>query len=287
MKYTSTLVFIFLSFGFYAQENIISGAIKDSKTNSSLEYVNIGIVNKNAGTISNEKGIFKLKLNEKVNQNDTIVFSHIGFESKKIMVNQLKLEKNLIEMTPSENTLKEVIVTFKKPKDKQFGRSSKGLGLMHFNFFTTLDKTVDDYLSRERGMEFRIKKDCKVTYFNFNITSNEFKSVKFRLNFYKVENGLPSKILIEKDIIFEVKDNKLGLFTVDLKPYDIYLDKEMGDIAVTIQWIESAKSDEKSKYFSISTAMSATENSFYREKNMSNWSKTGQSLTFYLNTLCQ
>lgn len=287
MKYTFTLVFIFLSFGIYAQENIISGEIKDSQTNSSLEYVNIGIVNKNTGTVSNEKGIFKLKLNEKVNPNDTIVFSHIGFETKKIIVNQLKSEQNVIPMAASENSLKEVVVTFKKPKPKQFGRSAKGLGLMHFNFFTALDKTVDDYLSRERGMEFRIKKDCKLTDFNFNITSNEFKSVKFRLNFYKVENGLPSKILIEKDIIFEVKDNKLGLFTLDLKSYDIYLDKEMGDIAVTIQWIESVKSNEKSKYFSISTAMSATENSFYREKNMANWNKTGQSLTFYLNTLCQ
>lgn len=235
MKYTSTLVLLFFSFGIYAQENIISGKIKDSQTNSSLEYVNIGIGNKNAGTVSNEKGIFKLKLNEKVNPNDTIVFSHIGFETKKIIVNQLKSEQNVIEMKPSENSLKEVVVTLKKPKPKQFGRSAKGLGLMHFNFFTALDKTVDDYLSRERGMEFRIKKDCKVTDFNFNITSNEFKSVKFRLNFYKVENSLPSKILIEKDIIFEVKDNKLGLFTVDLKPYDIYLDKEMGDIAVTIQ----------------------------------------------------
>lgn len=287
MKYTSTLVFIFLSFGIYAQENSISGEIQDSQNNAALEYVNIGIPDKNVGTVSNAKGNFILKLNEKVNPNDTILFSHIGFETKKVLISQLRSSNNVVKMTPSENTLKEVVVSFKKPKPKQFGRSAKGLGLMHFNFFTALDKTVDDYLSRERGMEFTIKKDCKVTDFNFNITSNEFKSVKFRLNFYKIENGLPSTILIEKDIIFEVKDNKLGLFTFDLKPYDIYLDKEMGDIAVTIQWIESVKSTEKSKFFAISTAMSATENSFYRERNMANWSKSGQSLTFYLNTLCQ
>lgn len=287
MKYTSTLLFLFLSFGIYAQENVISGAIKDSKTNSYLEYVNIGIVNKNAGTVSNAKGNFILKINEKVNPNDTILFSHIGFETKKVLVSQLKSNNNVVKMIPSENTLKEVVVSFKKPKPKQFGRSAKGLGLMHFNFFSVLDKTADDYLSRERGMEFRIKKDCKLNDFNFNITSNEFKSVKFRLNFYKVENGLPSTILIEKEIIFEVKDNKLGLFKVDLKPYDIYLDKEMGDIAVTIQWLESVKSNEKSKFFAISTAMSATENSFYRERNMVGWSKSGQSLTFYLNTMCQ
>ncbi|MDR6762986.1 hypothetical protein J2Y38_003204 [Flavobacterium sp. 2755] len=286
MKYTTTLFFLFLSLVIYAQENIVSGEIKDSQNNSSLEYVNIGIADKNVGTVSDRKGNFVLKLNEKVSPNDTIVFSHIGFETKKILVHQLSSYK-IVTMAPSENTLKEVVIKFKEPKPKQFGRSSKGLGLMHFNFFYALDKTVDDRLSRERGMKFKIKKDCKIEDLNFNITSNEFKSVKFRLNFYKVENGLPSKILIEKDIIFEVKDNKLGLFTVDLKPYDVYLDKEMGDIAVTIQWVESIKSDEKSKFFSISTAASATETSFYRERNMSSWSKSGQSLTFYLNTMCQ
>ncbi|PBJ11116.1 carboxypeptidase-like regulatory domain-containing protein [Flavobacterium sp. ACN6] len=287
MKYTSTLLFVFLSFAIYAQENTISGDVKSSQNSSALEYVNIGIARKNSGTVSNTNGNFVLKLNKKMNPNDTILFSHIGFETKKVLISQLKSSNNVVKMTPSENTLKEVVVSFKKPKPKQFGRSAKGLGLMHFNFFTALDKTVDDYLSRERGMEFRIKKDCKITDFNFNITSNEFKSVKFRLNFYKIENGLPSTILIEKDILFEVKDNKLGLFTFDLQPYDIYLDKEMGDIAVTIQWIESVKSNEKSKFFAISTAVSATENSFYRERNMANWSKSGQSLTFYLNTMCQ
>ncbi|AXB55599.1 carboxypeptidase-like regulatory domain-containing protein [Flavobacterium fluviale] len=287
MKYTSTLLFVFLSFAIYAQENTISGDVKNSQNNSALEYVNIGIARKNSGTVSNANGNFVLKLSEKVSLNDTIVFSHIGFEAKKVLVSHLQSKNNVVAMTPSENALKEVVVTFKKPKPKQFGRSSKGLSLMHSNFFYAFDKTVDDYLSREKGMELRIKKDCKVNDFNFNITSNEFKSIKFRLNFYKVENNLPSTILIDKDIVFEVKDNKLGLFTVDLKPYDIYLDKEMGDIAVTIQWIESVKSNEKSKFFAISTAVSATENSFYRERNMANWSKSGQSLTFYLNTMCQ
>lgn len=287
MKYNITLLFCLITFAIEAQEITISGEIKDSQNNSTLEYVNIGITNKNAGTVSNSKGVFNLRLNEKVTSTDTIVFSHIGYKTQKIEVSQLKSNHNIIKMASSENILKEVVVKFKQPKPKQFGRSSKGLALMHSNFFSAFDKDIDDRLSREKGMKFKIKKDCKVNDFNFNITSNEFKSVKFRLNFYKIENDLPSKIIVEKDIIFEVKNNTLGLFTLDLKPYDIYLDKEMGDIAVTIQWIESVKSDENSKFFAISTAMSATETSFYREKNRSNWSKSGQSLTFYLHTMCQ
>lgn len=287
MKYSFTLFFLFLFAKNIAQEKTISGEIKDSKTHSNIEYVNVGILNKNTGTVSNSKGIFNLKLDEKVTSNDTIIFSCISFETQKITVNQLKSKQNVITMLPSENVLKEVVVTFKKPKPKQFGRSAKGLGLMHFNFFSIHDKDADDRLSREIGMKFKISKDCKLSDFNINITANEFKSVKFRLNFYKIENGLPSKIIVEKDIIFEVKDNFRGLYTLDLKPYDIYLDKEMGDVAVTIQWVESVKSDEKSKYFAIYTAMSATETSFFRDKNLSNWYKNGQSLTFYLNAMCQ
>jgi len=287
MKFVKLLLLFLITFNMFAQKKNISGEIKDSQSNSILEYVNIGIANKNTGTVSNSKGIFNLRLNDKVTANDTIVFSHVGYKSKKIIVNQLKQENNLILLEPSDNMLKEVVIKFKQPKTKQFGRSSKGLSLMHSNFYYAFDKDVDDRLSREKGMKFKIKKDCKVNDFNFNITANEFKSVKFRLNFYKIENDLPTNLIVDKDIIFEIKNGFRGLYTLDLKPYDIYLDKEMGDIAVTIQWIESVKENGESKFLAISTAMSATETSFYREKNMSSWHKSGQSLTFYLNTLCQ
>jgi hypothetical protein len=83
MKYNITLVSFLLTFGITAQETSISGEIKNSQNNSNLDYVNIGISDKNAGTISDAKGNFNLKLNDKVTPNDTIVFSHIGLRLKK------------------------------------------------------------------------------------------------------------------------------------------------------------------------------------------------------------
>ena len=68
---------------------------------------------------------------------------------------------------------------------------------------------------------------------------------------------------------------------------DVFLDKENEEVVATIQWLESVKTDEKSKYFSISTALSATETAFYREKAMDVWIKTGQGLSFYLNAMCK
>ncbi len=281
-------MFIFLlNFNSYSQENILNGEIKDAENKTLLQYANIGIANKNVGTVSNSNGQFSLRLNEKINQNDIVTFSYIGYQSKSLPISKLNLTNNLIELEPLKNQLDEVVVKFTKPKAKIFGRNSKGFGLMHFNFYTSYEKDVEDRLSKEIGMKFKLKKDCKINDLNFNVTSNEFSSLKFRLNIYKVENGLPTELISEKDIVFEIKDEFKGWFNLDLKPYNIYLDKDSEDIAITIQWVESKKANENSKYFGISTAISATETSYYREKSMDTWKKSGQSLSFYLNSMCK
>lgn len=285
MKLYFYLIFC-ISINAYGQEKTIKGVIRDASNKASLAYATIGILNKNTGTVSDSKGQFLLNSTEKITENDVVTFSYIGYQTKTVSVSKLNQTNNMVELEPKTESLEDVVVKFTKPKPKILGKNSKGFGLMHFNFYSYYEKDVDDRLSREIGMKFKLKKDCKINDLNFNITSNEFSTVKFRLNFYKIENGLPAELISEKDIIFEVKDEYKGWFTVNLEPYDIYLDKELEDIAVTIQWVESTKANEKSKYFGISTAMSATETSFFREKSMDSWSKSGQSLSFYLNTMC-
>jgi hypothetical protein len=280
-------LFLAITLNSFSQERIIIGEIKDSENKTYLQYANIGIQNKNTGTTSNSKGKFSLKINEKINENDMVSFSYVGYQTKSITISKLNVLNNVIELEPEKKQLDEVVVKFVKPKPKRIGRSSKGLGLMHYNFYTYYEKDVNDRLSKEVGMKFKLKKDCKINDLNFNITSNEFSSLKFRLNFYKIENGFPTTLIVEKDIVFEIKDEFKGWYNLDLKPYDIYLDKETEDIAITIQWVESKKANERSKYFGISTAMSATETGFFREKAMDSWTKSGQSLSFYLNTMCK
>lgn len=276
-----------MTFCSFAQVKLITGEIKDAENKVALPYANIGISNKNSGTVSNAKGEFSLKIHEDVNENDLITFSHVGYQSKTMAISKLNLIQPVIELEPEKTQLDEVVVKFVKPKPKIIGRNSKGLGLMHYNFYSYYEQDVDDRLSKEIGIKCKLKKDCKINDLNFNITSNEFSSLKFRLNFYKVSNGFPTELISSKDVVFEIKDEFKGWFTVDLKPYDIYLDKESEDIAITIQWVESKKANEKSKYFGISTAMSATDTCFYREKSMDTWKKSGQSLSFYVNAMCK
>lgn len=272
-----------------SQTKKIEGEIRNFENNEPLSYVNIGIANKTVGTVSNAKGFFILELNEKIKQTDTVIFSYIGFKTEKFLVSELNRKENNILLSSENMELDEVIVSSKKIKLKQkkIGRSSKGLGLMHMNFYTYDEKGVDDRLSKERGMKLNIKRNCHIKDLNFNISSNDFTSLKFRVNFYKIKDNLPTGLIVQKDIVFEIKDNYLGWFKVDLEPYEIYLKEDIDEVAVTIQWLESKKKDEKSKYFSISTAASPISTAYFREKAMDTWTTGGQSLSFYLNSMCE
>lgn len=84
----SSILFLFLilNLSSFSQEKIINGEVKDATEKTLLQYVNIGIANKNVGTVSSNKGKFSLKIDEKLNQKDTISFSYIGYKTKKIKV---------------------------------------------------------------------------------------------------------------------------------------------------------------------------------------------------------
>lgn len=268
-----------------AQEKLLAGAVMNAKSLAPLPYVNIGINKKSIGTVSDAQGNFTLKVDASEHLNDTLVFSHIGYESQKVPLKNIDANMQ-IGMKSSINDLHEVVIMGKAPKEKKIGRNSKGLGLTHANFYTYYEKEVDDRLSKEKGMRFRIKNNCFIKSLNFNISSNEFELLKFRINFYKLEDGIPAEIIIQKNIIFEIKDAYLGWFKVDLQPYEVYLEKELEEVMVSIQWVESVKENEKSKYFSLSTASSATAKAFTRNKAMDVWTSHGQSMSFYLEALC-
>ena len=289
MKIFFSMISIFIIITVHSQEKTITGKVWNLKNNEPLAYVNIGIKNKSIGTVSNKNGLFKLFLNDKTSLNDTVIVSYIGFKTEKFLVSELNTLKNPILLQPKNMELDEVVVRSKKIKlkSKKIGRSSKGLGFLHWNFYTRYEKDVDDRLSKEKGMKFNIKRDCHIKDLNFNITSNNFKSLKFRVNFYKIKDGLPTDLIVQKNIVFEIKDRFLGWFTVDLEPYEIFLDKEIEDVAVTIQWLESVKANERSRYFSISTTISPIHTAYFREKAMDSWDKGGENLSFYLNAMCE
>ena len=285
MRYLYIILMLFHFNIAICQQIYINGTIREKGKDTNLPYANIGIYNTNIGTVSDKNGIFKLKVDSGIDKHTKINFSYIGFRTLEIPISALQKQNNFIELESLENTLPQAIVGLKKPKIKKIGRSSKGLGMMHANFYSYHDKEADDKLSREMGMKFKIGSDCRIEDLNFNITSNEYKLLKFRLNFYSIKNNLPSELLFNKDIIFSITDGFLGWYKLDLRSYDLNLSKENESIAVSIQWLESVKKNNESKYFSISAAISPTDKFYFREKGFDKWTTSNSSLSFYINTL--
>ena len=107
-----SLILILFTFHSFGQN--VSGIVLDKKTNTPLKDVNVYLKTTNTGVITNEKGEFNLKLSRKVNKNDRISFSFIGYITQRIIISELTKKKNTIYLTKNIEQLKEVSVTADK-----------------------------------------------------------------------------------------------------------------------------------------------------------------------------
>lgn len=279
-KYAVALLFLLaVSNSLIAQEKKVTGRIVDAETKQAIPYVNIGVFQKNIGTVSDEHGKFELRFSGNSVASDSIIFSHIGYQTVTYARSQLLNPVGDIALYPASKLLQEVSIKPKKTVKKFLGRKGKGLGLMHYNFYTFYEKEVDDRLGKEAGVLLPVKKDCFLNELQMHISSNEFSSLKFRLNLYKVVDGMPTQLMMPQEVIFEIKDAYVGLYRLDLRSYNLYLTKEMGLVAATLQWVESKKAKPSSKYFSLYSSLSTDPSFIYRAKSMANWVSSKQDIS--------
>lgn len=69
-----TILFLLLSVSIYAQE-LFTGMVGDSATFAPLPYVNIKVKNTGIGTITDQKGNFRIR----ATRQDTLIFSFVGY----------------------------------------------------------------------------------------------------------------------------------------------------------------------------------------------------------------
>ena len=280
MKTPFLILIILISTYNYSQSNI-RGKIIDVENKTVLPYANIGIQGTNIGTVSDKNGFFNLRLKKDQNLNDSLQFSFIGYKTNSIQIATLLNRENLVEMTSKADELSEVIISSKKPRQKIIGRNHIGTGTLWSNFYIAGEKQ-DDRLGKELGMKFNLRGDYRLKSLNFYVGPNEYNSVKFRVNIYKIDNNQPTELMNGEDIIFEIGDIQSEWFKVDLNEYDIYLKEEIGDFAVTIQWLESDQKTSDSKFFSIPSSINPLDTKYFREKGMSEWKSSNHNLSFYL-----
>lgn len=257
----------------------IQGRIYDIANNIPVDYVNIGIIGKNFGTVSNSSGVFHLQVPRHF-LDDSLTFSRIGYYSKSILVRELIMKKNIeVVLTPKITDIQEVQIISKKLKLKRKGNITRT-----HNMIMTISSDTSR-LGSEVGTVINLPKTpVHINDLNFHIVSNKPDSVKLRFNIYDYSKGKIGNNLLAENIYFTIKQEETGDYKFDLRNYNIYAS---GKIFISIENVAvyiSHGPDPRKKYdeyfydrISISVALLGAK-SFWKKASMANWEKTPSSI---------
>jgi hypothetical protein len=273
------LFFISLIFNTYilAAQNSFQtqGIIVDSTSYNTIEFVCVGIIGKDVGTISNEMGFYNLTI-PKQYFNDTITFSRIGYQTKFVIAKDLIERKNIKTVLIPKNTeLGEVLISSKGTKAKTKGNTSRSRSFVMAISSGSVGSEVGTVIHLPNDSVF-------IKDLNFHILSDKPDSVKFRLNIYGFNKGVGDNI-INKSIYFTISNKYIGDFKVDLRKYHLYLS---GKIFISVEPISvfskgpdpNNSSDKNYDRINISGTITGSE-SFYRKVSLGRWTKIKYSFS--------
>ena len=216
--------FFLVSIGLQAQL-AYQGKVVDVKTGLPIPFVNIGIIERQIGTVSNEDGEFLLEFRrQEVAPGDILRVSSLGYQTRDIPLSRLntKTKSFIFYLEPEAISLNEVVLT-----DREFKEVEKELG-----YPDLLGKGIGYWkdsvaLGGELASRIRIKKGLfRLNTLFFNILENPSDSVQLRINIYERDGktGFPGENLNKsgRNILYTLKKGAL-LSVVDLRPFDLWV----------------------------------------------------------------
>ena len=212
---------------------IISGKVIDSQTKKALPYVNIGILHKNIGTVSDINGGFKLETSKAL-PSDTLKMSCIGYTPLifplKSSFENANLENQTFELDFKSGELSEVIIRPGNSKTKILGNKIQNSMIVFGVSSYELGAEVGTVLSYNK------KNVAQLRNVNFYITKNEFDTLVFRVNLYEFKNGLPGESILKEPIYIKTTIKK-GVLSLELSDYQIYI---KGNSFISLEWISDS-----------------------------------------------
>jgi hypothetical protein len=186
-------------------------------TTTGIAYVNIGVIGRNIGTVTDESGRFRLDFAE-LNDNDSLRFSMIGYESGIYTVALLKSNPSASVFLRSRTyELPEMKVVYPRGKDILIGTPVLSDALR--------SGFADNNLGSELGIKLNVKKRMKLKDINLNVGICTYDSVTYRLNVYRQsEDDTWDNILTKPIYISFTKNDIIEPVTLDLKEYSIFLE---------------------------------------------------------------
>jgi len=233
MKKILVITFLFSTSLCFGQ---LKSVIINSETKETIPYVNIWVEDENIGTTSNENGVFELE----VIGSKIIIFSAIGFETKKILSDNVK---DVFELKPEVTLLDEVVITSKRE------REGKKLVIGKFN-----KSEVKYYFSSGSkpwiiAKYFKYSEDYDKTPFLNKIkllTNSKVENSKFNVRLYSIgEDDKPGSYIYDKNIIGIAKKGK-KITEIDISDLNIEFPTE--GFFIAIEWLIIENNKHKYSY---------------------------------------
>src|SRR5690606_37791811 len=191
------VLFQLLAFQSMAQHIEMKGKVVDVETNGPIEFVNIGILNKNKGTISDPKGEFSLGLQMEF-VDDSLAISHVNYYPLKIPVESF--QDRTLFLKPKTVELTEVIVSNKR-------KETRTIGVKSYNPLLWPGALSEDRDLLEHAQRINIPDRClRVKRVNIHLRAG-FKadSSYVRINFYNSEDETPGERIVLDNILRKKK----------------------------------------------------------------------------------
>ncbi|MDP5170792.1 MAG: carboxypeptidase-like regulatory domain-containing protein [Bacteroidia bacterium] len=236
MRSSSTLfslfitLFVLLAIPATSLSQVISGQILDQSNSSPIPYVNIGVLHRQKGTVSDEHGEFRLELAGFID-GDSIRISSIGYAPKTMLVkNFLDIceDRCQVKLIPTELTLEEVVIVPKKYRDKIVGNDNAP-DFMQAGF-------EKNDLGYEMGVKMSTKRVAYLQEVYLDIAFSSYDSIFYRLNVYRITDGKPGQNILKKPIYLSYSKEDIGkTLTIDIR--DQYVRVE-GDFLISLELVK-------------------------------------------------
>lgn len=214
-----------------ANSKIISGKIIDQH-GEPIPYVNIGVFQKNIGTLSDPDGTFELSLPASA-EHDSLLFSSLGFEQVSMPTKNLIGCKDLIIRLKSQHILlKEVLISEKKVRKKvaRLGWMGGKDGILPFD--TLQGGGAVALLVESPEASFLVEK------LQVRLMYNSKDTLKLRLHFYTFDSlhQQPGEELLTREIILQ-EYKRFGWLRFDLEKYNIAMYNQKR-FCIGFEWID-------------------------------------------------
>ena len=237
---------VFCTFMFMASNALIAQEVSGyvtSTNNDSLSYVSVYLRNKKNGVVTNDIGQYKLTNDILSETTDTLVFSCIGYKSKKIPVSVFQENISAGDVNISLETdyvmLQEVNIKPNKDKPKDYG-------MFHLNSPFVLLASGQPSSKLVVFVENTDKETRLIKTVNIKIQKSNDKTKKLRIFFcQRTEDGFQNINVTDEDIL--ISDFSESKIKMDVSKYQIPFEE---GIYIGFEWIgeENVTQDLQEKY---------------------------------------